>query len=135
MFRPTTSDVAGHQRDEMIITEGAIDALSAAAAGYRSVAFLAAGYPDRAAAVVLARMRGLLVVAFDPDPAGRAGADRLVKLLAAQHREAAVLQLPHGDLNACAVASADWPVELAARVEHATFPLRNLPPALVQGMG
>jgi hypothetical protein len=120
-------------RAEILVTEGIFDALSAAIAGYRAVAFLSAGYPDRAAAVALARLRGPLVVAFDPDPAGQAGARRLIQLLAANRRETALLRLTSGDLNDNAARSQDWPVELAARVEHATYPLTRLPPALVCG--
>jgi hypothetical protein len=85
-------------------------------------------------AVVLARLHGPLVVAFDADAAGRAGGRRMLDLLAGQRREAAVLSLQAGDLNDRAIASGDWSVELAARVEHATYQLRRLPPALVQGI-
>ena len=134
-FDPAPTPHGETQHREVIITEGIFDALSATVAGYRSVAFLAAGYPDRATALALARIAGPLVIAFDPDPAGEAGARRLVGLLASQRREAAVISMAAGDLNACAARSGDWPVELAARVEHATYPLRRLPPVLVQGPG
>jgi DNA primase len=125
----------GRPRPEILITEGMFDGLAASAAGFRSVAFLSAGYPDPSSAVALARLPGPLVVAFDPDPPGQRGATRLVQLLAAQRREAAILRLSTGDLNACAATSADWSVELAARVEHATYPLSHLPSALVLGPG
>ena len=108
------------RRDELIVTEGIIDALSAAAGGYRAAAVLSASYADPAAAAVLARQPGQLVVGFDPDPAGRAGAERLVRLLTAQNRRPGVMVLAGGDLNDHLVAAQDWPVELAGRVQHAT---------------
>lgn len=126
---PRASDV----HPEILITEGIFDGLAAATAGYRALAFLAAGYPDRAEAVAIARLRGPLVIAFDPDEAGQLGARRLAALLAANRREPAVLRLRDGDLNDHAARSQDWPVELAARVEHATYPLTRLPPTLVHG--
>jgi len=133
-FHPSPPDDRHPHWPELLVTEGIIDALTAASAGYRAIAFLGAGYPDRRTAVFISRLQGPIVVAFDPDPAGQAGAHNLVRYLAAQRREAAVLRLPAGsDLNACAVKSHDWPIELAARVEHATYPLTRLPPALVHG--
>lgn len=132
-IRPGQPDNAGSPHREVLITEGITDALSAAGAGYRSYAILGAGYPDRVAAVAIARLSGRLVIAFDADHAGQVGAQRLQQLLSAQRREAAVLHLPPGsDLNTCAASAADWPTELAARIEHATYPLRHLPPALVE---
>jgi hypothetical protein len=124
---------AGVIRPEILITEGIFDGLAAASAGYRAIAFLGAGYPDRPEALAIARLHGPLVIAFDPDPPGRAGAQRLADLLAANRREPAILRLRDGDLNECAAQSHDWPVELAARVEHATYPLTRLPPTLVHG--
>lgn len=108
------------ERREVVVTEGIIDALSAAAGGYRAAAVLSASYGDSAAAVMLARLPGQLVVAFDPDPAGRAGSERLVQLLNAQHRRPGVLVLARGDLNENLVRAQDWPAELAGRVQHAT---------------
>jgi Toprim-like/CHC2 zinc finger len=86
-------------RTEILVTEGTIDALSAAAGGYRAAAVLSASYGDATAAAALARLPGQLVVAFDPDPAGRTGSERLVRLLNAQHRRPGVLVLAGGDLN------------------------------------
>jgi hypothetical protein len=128
--------VAGEvERKELIVTEGIFDALAAASAGYRAVACLGASYPDQAAAVALARLPGPLVVAFDPDPAGRSGSLRLVELLAAQRREAAELHLTTGDLSSHASSSSDWPVELAARVDQATHSLRHVRQNLAFGTG
>src|SRR5207248_8393468 len=75
------------------------DALATAGAGYRSIGVLGAGLPDRRVADHLASVDGLLVVAFDADPAGRAGAQRLTELLAARGRDHAVLVPRHGDVN------------------------------------
>jgi DNA primase len=116
------------ERREVIVTEGIIDALSAAAGGYRSAAVLGASYGDPAAAAALARLPGQLVVAFDPDPAGRAGSERLVQLLNAQHRRPGVLVLARGDLNENLAQAHDWPVELAGRVQQATHRPGLTPP-------
>lgn len=110
--RPTECD---HR--EVIVTEGTIDALSAATAGYRAVAVLSAGYSDESVALALARLPHPLVVAFDADDAGQAGASRLQALLEAQHRPALVLDLGGGDLNDSLRHSSDWPRELPARVD------------------
>jgi DNA primase len=127
-LRGSEIDIA---RREVIVTEGIIDALSAAAGGYRAAAVLGAGYPDARTAAALERLDGRLVVAFDPDPAGRAGSDRLVQLLNARGRRPSVMPLEHGDLNDNLIRSEDWPTELAFRVEHAkvlTVPGRASPP-------
>jgi hypothetical protein len=108
------------RRREVLVTEGAIDALTAASAGYRAVAILGAGYPDQLVATHLARLSGPLVLAFDPDPAGTQGADRLASLLAAHHRPARRLPVGSGDLNDQRLATAgDWPRHLDALVAAA----------------
>ncbi|HYZ98396.1 MAG TPA: toprim domain-containing protein [Acidimicrobiales bacterium] len=114
-------------RRDLIVTEGIIDGLSAAAGGYGAAAVLSANYADPVAAATLTRQRDQLVVAFDPDPAGRAGAERLVRLLNAQDRRPGVMLLGSGDLNDHLVAAQDWPLELAGRVQHATARLGLLP--------
>jgi DNA primase len=124
------------ERREVVVAEGIIDALSAAAGGYRAAAVLSASYGDPAAAAALARLSGQLVVAFDPDPAGRAGSERLVRLLVAQHRRPGVLVLTRGDLNENLVRAQDWPAELAGRVQHATHRPGLMPSrGLVAGIG
>lgn len=110
-FRP-----AVQQHREVIVTEGTIDALSAAAAGFRAAAVLSAAYPDQAVAHVLSRLPEPLVIAFDQDDAGRAAAQRLTALLDAQQRHPANLVLPPGDVNDALVHSSDWPKELGLRV-------------------
>ncbi len=111
--------------DEVIVTEGAIDALSAAAAGYRAVAVLGATYGDEAVAVALAKLPHRLVIAFDPDDAGRAGADRLVSLLDARQRPPLLIDLGCGDLNENLQTSADWSKDLRAIVDDAIFHVRS----------
>lgn len=104
---------------EVVVTEGAIDALSAAAAGYRAVAVLSAAYGDETVAVALAKLPHPLVIAFDADDAGRAGADRLAAVLEARRRPPVVLDLGNGDLNDAMRRSDDWPRQMAAIVDHA----------------
>lgn len=108
---------AGHP--EVIVTEGAIDALSAAAAGYRAVAVLSAAYGDESVAVALAKLPHPLIIAFDADDAGRAGAERLVSLLDARQRPPVVLDLGTGDLNDAMRQSDDWPLQMACAVDSA----------------
>lgn len=104
---------------EIIVTEGGVDALSAAAGGYRAVAVLSAGYSDEAASVALARLPHPLVIAFDADDAGQAAAHRLVALLKARQRPPVVLDLGSGDLNDALLRSDDWPTSLSAKVQRA----------------
>jgi DNA primase len=110
-FQPTEQ-----RHREVIVTEGAIDALSAAAAGYRSVAILSAAYPDQAVALQLSRLPHQLVIAFDHDDAGRAAAERLTELLAAHQRHPVNLALPAADLNDALVQSSNWVQEFEQRV-------------------
>jgi DNA primase len=137
LYRPARQFVFPFERRELVVTEGIIDALSAAAGGYHAAAVLSASYADPVTAITLARRAAPLVVAFDPDPAGRAGAERLVRLLNAQGRRPGVMALSRGDLNQHLVKAHDWPVELAGRVQHATarpglMPPRSLAPELVR---
>ena len=104
---------------EIVVTEGEIDALSAAAAGYRSVAVLSAAYSDEAVAVALAKFPHPLVIAFDADDAGRTGAHRLEALLVARQRPPAILDLGHGDLNDAMRGSKDWPSQMQRSVDAA----------------
>ena len=104
-------------RHEVIVTEGAIDALSAAAAGFRAAAVLSAAYTDRAVAHELSRLPDPLVIAFDQDDAGRAAAQRLTALLDAHQRQPVKLELPASDLNETLLRSSNWPKELELRVK------------------
>ena len=102
---------AAQADDTILICEGLPDALTAAQAGYRAVAVLGAGLPDeRLARALLERYPDEnLVVAFDADPRGRAGAERLAELLgtAGAGERVAELHVPaeFGDLNAWARAA------------------------------
>lgn len=96
LLRPAGCETTG----PTIVTEGVPDALAAATAGYRSVAILGAAVPDEHVAQRLANQEGLLVIAFDADDAGRAGAARLRRLLAEVGRQAVVEVVPlAADLN------------------------------------
>lgn len=95
LYHPTEQ-----RHPEIIVTEGAIDALSAAAGGYTAVAVLGAGHVHNpVTATLLARLPGRLVLAFDPDPVGDAATRRLPQLLAGHNRAADVIALTDGDLN------------------------------------
>ena len=89
----------------VVVSEGIPDALVTAQAGYRAAAVLGAGVPDeRTAAALVERFpTERLVVAFDADGPGQAGAQRLQELLAERGAGDRVtrLQVPAaaGDLN------------------------------------
>ena len=108
---------ANCQRQEVIVTEGTIDALSAAAGGYRSVALLSATYGDEAVALALAGLPRPLVLALDADDAGRAGNERLAALLEARQRPPAILDLGAGDMNDAMRHASDWPAQLESKVD------------------
>jgi len=115
------------RRPEVIVTEGAIDALSAATAGYRAVGVLSAAYGDEAVAAALARLRQPLVLAFDADEAGKAASARLAALLEARGRTPVRLDIREGDLNdAMRRRSDDWPARLDHAIEHATSVHRSV---------
>lgn len=117
--RLTRMRPAEPRHPEIIVTEGAIDALSAAAAGYRTVGVLSATYGDDSVALALSRMRQPLVLAFDADDAGHKGADRLAAMLEARNRTPVHLDLATGDLNDALRTSENWPVRLEVAVERA----------------
>ncbi|QYG94390.1 toprim domain-containing protein (plasmid) [Iamia sp. SCSIO 61187] len=106
--------------DEIVITEGAIDGLSAAAAGYVAVPFFGTGCPDASHALALARLPGPLVMAFDPEEGkGQRSAAHLRALLAAHQRTALNVRPPDGDLNECLLAGDDWPQRFEAAIADA----------------
>ena len=88
------------------------DALTAAQAGYRSVALLGAHTPDPAVAARLANHAanlGLdLAVVCDPDPAGRHVAERLTDLLADHIRPTVITPPADCDVNAWALTDPGW---------------------------
>lgn len=105
--------------DSILVTEGPIDALSTAAAGFRVVAVLGATSAEADVARRLTAFTGRLVLGFDADDAGRTGADRLLRMLAELHRPAGVLELPSGvnDMNEWHVAEGRrWPHALRSHV-------------------
>lgn len=105
--------------DIVVVTEGPIDALTAAAAGFRAVAVLGATAADPDVARRLAATPGRLVVAFDADDAGRNGSERLTGMLRELQRPAHVLALPEGvnDLNDWLRAEGHrWPAALELAV-------------------
>jgi hypothetical protein len=106
------------QHREVIVTEGMIDALSAAAGGYRSVALLSATYSDEAVALVLSRLPQPLVLALDADDAGRTGAQRLAAILEARQRPPLTVDLGAGDLNDAMRACRDWTRALPVAIDH-----------------
>ncbi|MGH9030666.1 MAG: toprim domain-containing protein [Acidimicrobiia bacterium] len=113
--------------DIVVVTEGPIDALSAAAAGFRAVAVLGAASVDPDVAAQLAATPGRLVLAFDADTAGRTGSERLERMLRDVQRPARSLSLPEGvnDLNDwLRVEGRSWTVALDASVTDAITPRR-----------
>ncbi len=110
----------------VLVCEGLPDALVAAQAGHRASAVLGAGLPDdRVARLLLQRFASeRLVVAFDADDRGRAGASRLVELLhaAGPRDRVVVLDVPGawGDLNGWHLAvGAEFGHQLASAVDRA----------------
>lgn len=107
---------------EVIVTEGPIDALSAASAGYCAAAVLGAAYVHNpVTAAILSRIPAPLVLGFDPDHAGQLASRRLPELLAAHGCAARLLPLEHGDLNDHHRLAGNWPADLTERV-HAAVP-------------
>jgi DNA primase len=114
------------RHDEILITEGTLDALSAATAGYRAIAVLSAAYPDQSIAHHLSRLPAPLVIAFDHDDAGRNAGNQLAALLAGQGRPTPQLTLPTGhDLNGLHSVTPDWPDELAHNTHNAVAASRS----------
>ena len=125
--------------DVALVCEGIPDALIAAQAGWRSVAVLGAGLPDERVARAISEQftTETLVVAFDADHRGVAGAEHLSQLLdeAGAGARTVILAVPEGagDINAWAVASSDqFEADLDRAVSTAVAPVdhdRN-PPAV-----
>lgn len=116
----------------VVVSEGIPDALVAAQAGYRAVAVLGAGVPDGRAATALVELfpTERLVVAFDADAPGQAGAERLEELLCecGAGQRVARLEVPAaaGDLNGWQqLAGANFGDELARAMTRATTGLER----------
>ena len=124
------------QRGGLVVCEGVCDALVAAQAGFRSVAVLGAAYPDgRVADGITATVNadpalrhGTIDVCFDNDAAGRAGAKRLVELLADRQLTVANVTPPDGlDITEWALRDHLWSTALTPRTPPPTL----TPPASV----
>jgi Toprim-like len=108
--------VPRHEHD-LVICEGIPDALTAAQAGYRSVATLGTHAADHHVARALAEhanAHGLTLTAVvDADPPGRAAGKRLATLLAAHRVTLRIVEPPDGlDLNGWAQRDPSWPSAL-----------------------
>lgn len=96
---------AGPASGPLVVCEGTIDALTVAAAGFESVAVLAAVDAKRGGQELAALGRPL-VVALDNDPAGHGATTTLVDELTAWDVEVRQLRVP-GDVNDLARTSGD----------------------------
>lgn len=112
-----------------LITEGILDALSAAAAGHRGAALLGAAIPEpdennptvRALGDRLARLPQPIVTALDADAAGAFATERLHRLLGHHGVTPVALHLPAGakDLNEWMQHTPEWPRALEAELRTA----------------
>lgn len=105
--------VRGERGGVLLVCEGLPDALTAAQAGFRSVALLGARTPDEAVAARLANHAGAhgldVAIITDPDPAGRYATATLTALLDRIGVEPAVITPPDGcDVNAWALRDPRW---------------------------
>jgi hypothetical protein len=117
----------GSRRPTVLVTEGVIDALSAAAAGYGAAAVLGASLVDDATVTRLRTTTGPFMVVFDDDFAGRIGAQQLVGRLRERSVSARPMKVPPGvrDLNDWMCRSRDWPRELTANVKSQAMAQRT----------
>jgi DNA primase len=86
----------------LVVCEGVIDALSAAGAGFASVALLSASYADQAVARSISAEAGdrEVLLGLDNDDAGRTANQLLVKAFEALNCRHGILEIPTGhDLN------------------------------------
>jgi DNA primase len=118
----------------VVICEGAIDALTAAAAGCRSVAVLGSTVADTRVADRITRLHADgVVIAFDADAAGDRGAAELANLLRTRGVRAARLRPPEqaSDLNDWSRAVSAGGLEtIAAAARGAAQRNDRAPPAL-----
>ncbi len=110
--------------DLLVVCEGIPDALTAAAAGLRSVGVLGSQAPDHSVATRIASyadQHELRVIAvIDNDPAGRAWGERLTGLLAEQGIDLSVFEPPCAgtDLNGWALREPGWTIRLTPETER-----------------
>ena len=107
----------------LVVAEGAIDGLSANAAGFRSAVLLGTGHahrdqPGDDIAERLAATRLPIAVALDADPAGDDAARRLVAALRDRGAHVARVHVPaeHNDLNRWMRHTRDWPRTFATAI-------------------
>lgn len=106
----------------LLVCEGVIDALTAADAAFEALALLGSSIADDRVADEVARTTGSILLAFDSDDAGDAGAARLATLLLDRDRTAMRLRpdSQFADLNEWrAAAGDDWGRVLRQRVRDA----------------
>jgi hypothetical protein len=97
-------------RDGLILTESIIDALSLVAQGFENIipCYGTGGFTEDHLEALAEGAVDRVVVAFDADEAGRAGADRLVERLRDEGIKAATVNPPSGkDWNDCLVAKVE----------------------------
>jgi DNA primase len=105
----------------LIVCEGVIDALTAADAGFDALALLGSSIADDRVSDEVARTTASILLAFDADDAGDAGATRLARHLSDRGRTATRLRPDSGyiDLNEWrAGVGGDWVRVLSERVEN-----------------
>jgi DNA primase len=121
-YRPVVS-----RGGPLLVTEGPIDGLAAAAAGYDAMALFGVGGASGHAAQILARTGRRIVVAFDADDAGRSATHRLSELLQREGATAALLRVPEemGDLAGWLASVGDWRATLAGAVQRSLGPSRR----------
>jgi hypothetical protein len=134
----------------LMVCEGMPDALTAAQAGYRSVALLGDRTPDDTVAARIAghaeAHRLEVVVMCDANSSGRAAGTHLAGLLAAEQLDATLVEPPADvhdadgapvvDLNAWALADPDWCEQLNDALDPAlTVPTPTRSPVAVSRPG
>ena len=96
--------------DTVVVTEGPVDALAAAAAGFDAAALLGTGGAGTSAAQALACLARPVVLALDADGAGRAATARLAAELTRLRSPSRVMGVPAeaGDVAGWLAAVDDW---------------------------
>ncbi|MCP3880627.1 MAG: toprim domain-containing protein, partial [Sulfitobacter sp.] len=119
--------------DELVVCEGLVDALTVWSAGLRNVTAVGGpdGWGDEHSAALQTHGVGRVLIGFDNDAEGNAGADALAKRLRAEGVEVFRLPLPEGsDINDVAVAASDPADALAELVRRAEWIGSGAAPAL-----
>jgi Toprim-like/CHC2 zinc finger len=110
--------------DELIVCEGLVDALTLWCAGLRNVTGLAGpdGWGDEHSAALERHGVSRVLIGFDNDAEGNAGAEALTERLRGEGIEVFRLHLPEGaDINDVAVAASDPADTLAGLVRRAEW--------------